>query len=66
MTGGGVNVQFCGLQKADVVKKLMAESKLMVVPSEWFEGLPMTMVEAITEGTPMVVSDMGALPEFIK
>jgi glycosyltransferase involved in cell wall biosynthesis len=35
---------------------------VLVVPSIWYEGLPMTIVEGLATGLPLVVPRLGALP----
>ena len=37
----------------------------MVMPSEWYEGFPMTIREAFAYGKPVVASRMGAMAEII-
>ena len=43
----------------------MRESKLIVLPSEWWETFGLTVVESMLEGTPVVVSNLGALREIV-
>ena len=43
----------------------MRESKATILPSEWWETFGLTVIESISEGTPVVVSDLGALPEIV-
>jgi glycosyltransferase involved in cell wall biosynthesis len=40
-------------------KKLIAESKALILPTQWYEGFPMTIVEAYSVGTPVITSDIG-------
>ena len=49
--------------RAQVVKSLQ-EADLLVIPSEWYEALPLTLVEATACGTPVVVSQLGSLEEW--
>ena len=59
------NVNFLGgLPHADVMSYLR-RSKLLVMPSVWFEGFPMILVEAFSLGIPALVSDIGSLPEIV-
>ena len=44
---------------------MMAESLCTVLPSEWWETFGLTVVESMREGTPCVVSDLGALPGLV-
>ena len=61
--GGGVI--FLGKQNAEMVLRLMSESKAICVPSEWWEGMPITLIEAFHTGTPMIVSNQRMMPEMI-
>lgn len=69
MGGGGVNngkIEFVGAKSKREVRQFMAEARCVVLPSEWWETFGLTVVEAMSEGTPVVVSDNGALPEIVK
>lgn len=59
------NVTFSGWKSADDVASAMAASKLLIVPSVWYENFPMTVVEAMAVGTPVMVSALGALKEIV-
>ena len=63
-TGAG-KVRVIGQVSESEAKTWIAESKLLLLPSTWFEGQPMVLLEALALGTPMVVSDLGSLPEFV-
>ena len=61
-----LGVGFMGKQANDAVRSEIAKSKALILPSECWEGMPMTILESFAEGTPCVVSDLGALPEYIR
>ena len=61
-----LGVEFMGNKSNDVVREEIAASKAVVLPSECWEGMPMTILESFAEGTPCVVSNLGALPEYIR
>lgn len=61
----GCNIEFLGRRPAPDVHASMARARLVVVPSEWFEGCPLVIQEALSVGTPVAVSAVGGLPEFI-
>ena len=44
----------------------MAKSKATVLPSEWWETFGLTVVESMLEGTLVVTSNLGALPEIVQ
>lgn len=53
------------LPPTDVAREMQAAS-VLVVPSIWYEGFPMTVVEAMAVGTPVVASRLGALEEIVR
>jgi glycosyltransferase involved in cell wall biosynthesis len=59
-------VQFLGQLRKEEVLRQVAGASLQVVPSEWYEGFPMVILEAFSQGTPVVASNIGGLPEIIR
>ncbi len=59
-------LEFKGALPHAAVQEEMAKSKALVLPSEWYEGMPMTLLEGFASATPCVVSDLGPLPEMVK
>jgi len=53
------------LDKAAVLAQLRG-AVAMVLPSVWFEGLPVSVLEAYATGTPVVGSRIGSLAELIR
>jgi glycosyltransferase involved in cell wall biosynthesis len=43
----------------------MKEAAFLVLPSEWYENFPMTLVEAYATGLPVIGSALGSLAELI-
>jgi len=63
----GLNaVERLGFKNADAVDKLMRQATFLVMPSEWYEGFPMVLVEAFARGLPVLASRLGSLAEIIK
>ncbi len=59
------NIQFAGhLEKMDV-HVLMMQAQAFIFPSLWYEGLPLTIIEAFSAGTPVIASRMGAMAEIV-
>ncbi|MCR4656021.1 MAG: glycosyltransferase family 4 protein [Lachnospiraceae bacterium] len=52
-------VIFKGFLEHDEMLGLVANAKALLLPSKWYEGLPMTMIEAFSVGTPVIGSDLG-------
>ncbi len=61
----GLPVTFLGQMSAEHAQKQIASARLLVLPSEWFEGFPMVVREAFAFGTPAAVSDLGPLPSIV-
>ena len=62
----GLDIEFVGKLPNEVVRKMIAASKAVILPSECWEGMPITVLESFGEGTPCIVSNLGALPEMVK
>ena len=48
-----------GFVTNDKTLKIIANSKALVLPTQWYEGFPMSIVEAFSVGTPVVCSEFG-------
>ncbi|WP_149913216.1 glycosyltransferase family 4 protein [Sphingobacterium cavernae] len=59
------NIQYRGFQNKEVLNQALASSQALIVPSVWFEGMPMTVLEAYAAGTPVIASKIGVLDEMI-
>lgn len=60
------NIEILGFQKNKAVQKLMQHADFLIMPSEWYEGFPMTLLESFANGTPALVSDIGSLAEIVE
>lgn len=54
-----VNIELRGLVPNSEAKKLIANSKALILPTQLYEGFPMSIVEAFSVGTPVICSDLG-------
>ena len=59
-------VEWHGWQPRERVIDLMREAAFLVLPSEWYENFPMTLVEAYATGLPVIGSGIGSLAELIR
>lgn len=53
------NIEMRGLVPNKEARKLIANSRALILPTQWYEGFPMTIVEAFSVGTPVICSDLG-------
>lgn len=60
------NVKCVGFKKGKELIELIAAAKFVVVPSEWYEPFGLTIVEAQSQGTPVLGARIGAIPELIQ
>lgn len=58
-------VELLGFVSNEEVRKLIANSKALILPTQWYEGFPMTIVEAYSVGTPVIASDIGNVGELV-
>ena len=60
-----VPIRFLGQLTGEEAQAEIAHARLLVLPSEWFEGFPMVVREAFAFGTPAAVSNIGPLPFIV-
>jgi glycosyltransferase involved in cell wall biosynthesis len=59
------NVEYLGYCTRPRVYELMRNAALLVFPSEWYEASPLSVMEAMACGTPVLAADQGSLTEMI-
>lgn len=57
---GLTNVHLMGQRPREEVVAALQDAYLLVMPSEWYEGAPMTLLEAMVCGIPMIAGRLGA------
>jgi len=60
------NIKLHGNLPRDKVNKFINKSKFLVLPSEWYESFPMTILEAFRGGTLVLASNIGSIKSIIK
>ncbi|MFA6017637.1 MAG: glycosyltransferase [Patescibacteria group bacterium] len=58
-------VTFLGFVPGDKLSRLMGEATAVVVPSIWYEPYGLVALEAMCQGTPIIVAKSGGLPEIV-
>jgi len=59
------NVKYLGSQSRSFVFSQMKGARALIFPSIWYEGMPMTILEAFAAGTPVVAHRLGTMAEMI-
>ncbi|MCP5444986.1 MAG: glycosyltransferase [Chromatiaceae bacterium] len=59
-------IRYTGALAPDKCLQVIAKSAVMVLPSLWYEGFPMTVLESYAVGTPVVASKIGSLSELVR
>jgi glycosyltransferase involved in cell wall biosynthesis len=59
-------IEWLGRRPLDVVYDMMGQAAFLVISSVWYEGLPRTVVESFSKGTPIIASKLGALEELVR
>lgn len=66
MFGGGKSqIVWMGKKNRTEVMNYLKRAKALIFSSEWYEGMPMTILEAFSAGTPVIASDIGSQAEIV-
>lgn len=60
------NVEFLGYKQWDEIKSIVGKARFTVIPSEWYENNPLSVIEAQCLGTPVLGARIGGIPELIE
>ena len=59
------NIEFVGHQWWDGIKEIVGKARFTVIPSEWYENNPLSVIESKCLGTPVLGANIGGIPELI-
>lgn len=59
------NLKFVGFLKGDKLDEFYLSSRIVVVPSKWYEGFPNVILRAFIYGVPVITTNIGALPSVV-
>ncbi|MFG6447015.1 glycosyltransferase [Roseateles sp. BYS180W] len=58
-------VRFVGYQSGAALHQLVDDCRAVVLPSEWYENAPMTVLESFARGKTVIGATMGGITEMI-
>jgi glycosyltransferase involved in cell wall biosynthesis len=59
-------IHFLGFQTGQTLMRWIAEALFSVVPSRWYDNAPISTYESFMNGTPVLASRIGGIPEQIQ
>ena len=59
------NMEYLGVLKKDELLNELAAASALLFPSIWFEGMPLTIIEAFACSTPVIASRLGAMDDMV-
>jgi len=60
------SVSFTGHLTPEHLAPILKSARFLVFPSEWYEGMPRTIIEAFACGVPVIASRLGAMQEIVE
>jgi len=58
------NIEFLGLKNWSEIKEIVGKARFFVIPSEWYENNPLSVIESLCLGTPVLGANIGGIPEL--
>lgn len=65
-SASGARVEFVGFRSGADLHQLIASARAVVLPSEWYENAPMSVLEAYAFGKPVIGARIGGIPELVR
>src|SRR4030095_2474597 len=62
----GLPVRFMGTFAPEHMREVMDDLDVLAIPSRWYENSPLVLLNALASHTPVIVSDVEGMTEFVK
>ena len=59
------SIEFVGWLREEEVVARMRDAEAVIVPSQWYEGLPLVILRSLAVGTPLLVSDLENISQDV-
>jgi glycosyltransferase involved in cell wall biosynthesis len=60
------NIDYRGRLSRQLTLSTMKRARVLIFPSEWYEGFPVTIAEAFACGVPVICSRLGGMQEIVE
>jgi glycosyltransferase involved in cell wall biosynthesis len=60
------NVSILGRKNDNEFRQIFSQSEIIIIPEQWNNMSPLFLIESMAAGKPIVASNIGGLPEFIR
>ena len=60
------SVKMAGMLPEKEILQQIASARALILPTQWYEGYPMTIAEAFSLHTPVITSDMGNAGDLVR
>lgn len=60
------NIDFIGFKKGKDLQDYIDKAKFVILPSEWYENNPMSIIEAYGSYKPVIGASIGGIPEILE
>lgn len=58
-------ITFLGFKSGQELHDIIKNSRAVILPSEWYENAPMSILESFALGKPVIGANIGGIPELI-
>ncbi|MHA1571645.1 MAG: glycosyltransferase family 4 protein [Alphaproteobacteria bacterium] len=62
----GGDIEFLGFVSGERLHNEVRQARALVLPSEWYENAPISVLEAYALGTPVIGAAIGGIPELLR
>jgi glycosyltransferase involved in cell wall biosynthesis len=62
----GANIEFLGYRSGEALFDAIRTSRAVVLPSEWYENAPMSVMESYALERPVIGAAIGGIPELMR
>lgn len=60
------NINFLGFLNRDEMETFYKNARCLVLPSKWYEMFPLVLLEAMSQGLPIIAPKLGGIPEIVE